>query len=141
MENPNIHNIPYERSRDQKRWKHHSKKEASRQETTERMRKWRSKNKEKNKTNDVRCRVYRLARQKYGKQDSEEKQKFIEEEINKRLERKDAKLDELPFYSAPLQKIELPSLKDLPHQKRTRKSKNTTPSFIPNLPPIYTTMS
>lgn len=36
MENPNIHNIPYVRSRDQKRWKGHSKKVVSKEETTER---------------------------------------------------------------------------------------------------------
>lgn len=36
MENPNIHNIPYVRSRDQKRWKGHSKKVISKEETTER---------------------------------------------------------------------------------------------------------
>ena len=36
MENPNIHNIPYIRSRDQKRWKGHSKKIISKEETTER---------------------------------------------------------------------------------------------------------
>jgi hypothetical protein len=36
MENPNIHNLPYARSRDQKRWKGHAKKMSSRAETTER---------------------------------------------------------------------------------------------------------
>lgn len=36
MENPNIHNIPYVRSRDQKRWKGHAKKVVSKEETTER---------------------------------------------------------------------------------------------------------
>ncbi|GAA5799652.1 hypothetical protein EDC94DRAFT_598126 [Helicostylum pulchrum] len=116
MENPNIHNIPYTRSRDQKRWQGHSKKVSSRQETTERMRKWRAENRDKNKRNDLRCRVYRLARQKYGEQDSVEKQQFIEQEINTRLgkrllnDQKNESLNELPFYSAPLQKIELPSL-------------------------------
>ncbi|KAI7904985.1 uncharacterized protein BX663DRAFT_416013, partial [Cokeromyces recurvatus] len=129
MENPNIHNIPYVRSRDQKRWKGHSKKISSRQETTERMRKWRAENRDKNKRNDLRCRVYRLARQKFGIEDSEEKQKFIHYEINRRLGRrllleqknniqqqqeemnkKKDRLDELPFYCAPLHKIELPSI-------------------------------
>lgn len=36
MENPNIHNIPYARSRDQKRWSGHTKKVSSRADTTER---------------------------------------------------------------------------------------------------------
>lgn len=39
MENPNIHNIPYTRSRDQKRWQGHSKKVSSKAETTERLKK------------------------------------------------------------------------------------------------------
>ncbi|KAI9361846.1 hypothetical protein BD770DRAFT_360511 [Pilaira anomala] len=116
MENPNIHNIPYTRSRDQKRWQGHSKKVSSRQETTERMRKWRAENRDKNKRNDLRCRVYRLARQKFGEEDSIEKQQFIDQEINTRLgkrllsEQKNASLNELPFYCAPLHKIELPSI-------------------------------
>ena len=137
MENPNIHNIPYARSRDQKRWKDHSKKVSSRAETTERMRKWRAENRDKNKRNDLRCRVYRLARQKYGEEDTEEKLQFINEEINRRLDRRmllddesikppiassttSEQLNELPFYCAPLHKIELPSI----HIKR-EKSNNT----------------
>ncbi|OAD05709.1 C2H2-type zinc finger transcription factor [Mucor lusitanicus CBS 277.49] len=163
MENPNIHNIPYVRSRDQKRWKGHSKKVVSKEETTERMRKWRAENREKNRQNDLRCRVYRLARQKYGDHDSAEKQAFVREEIARRLgrrmmmERRESNgsssgggwapplgmrdslrlmspvihysssspssptspsstasstsdIIELPFYSAPQQKIELPSI-------------------------------
>lgn len=131
MENPNIHNIPYTRSRDQKRWQGHSKKVSSRQETTERMRKWRAENRDKNKRNDLRCRVYRLARQKFGEQDSVEKQQFIEQEINTRLgkrllnEQKNESLNELPFYSAPLQKIELPSLTEY-HMKSQPTSPTTT---------------
>ncbi|KAI7896530.1 uncharacterized protein EV154DRAFT_394234, partial [Mucor mucedo] len=117
MENPNIHNIPYARSRDQKRWQGHSKKVSSKAETTERMRKWRAENRDKNKRNDLRCRVYRLGRQKFGEGDSQEKQQFIHEEINRRLgrrllleKRQEECLNELPFYSAPLHKIELPSI-------------------------------
>ncbi|KAI9320772.1 hypothetical protein BX666DRAFT_1231800 [Dichotomocladium elegans] len=168
MENPNIHNIPYVRSRDQKRWKGHAKKVVSKEETTERMRKWRAENREKNRQNDLRCRVYRLARQKYGEHDSPEKQQFVRDEITRRLGRRmmleqklsDAtessslvlprrgrriitisdhhhrhhhthhnhnryrndntmigedvddrtQVSDLPFYSAPQQKIELPSI-------------------------------
>ncbi|KAG1142203.1 hypothetical protein G6F37_007315 [Rhizopus arrhizus] len=125
MENPNIHNIPYIRSRDQKRWKGHAKKIISKEETTEsnndRMRKWRAENREKNRQNDLRCRVYRLARQKFGEHDSIEKQCFVREEIARRLgrrmmlERKASSLtghdlNELPFYSGLQQKIELPSI-------------------------------
>jgi hypothetical protein len=131
------------------------------------MRKWRAENREKNRQNDLRCRVYRLARQKYGENDSSEKQGYVREEIARRLgrrimmERRESSsssvsstcswnsppprmmsppttvhfnappstplliaaaaeatnllsplsdLVELPFYSAPQQKIELPSL-------------------------------
>ncbi|KAI7864611.1 hypothetical protein BDF14DRAFT_1833414 [Spinellus fusiger] len=149
MENPNIHNIPYIRSRDQKRWKGHAKKVVSKEETTERMRKWRAENREKNRQNDLRCRVYRLARQKYGEQDSAEKQNFVRDEITRRLGRRTVSIEhrefsseerwqetvskdsitpyrfssslktgfchlvELPFYSAPQQTIELPSIIDM----------------------------
>ncbi|KAG2188882.1 hypothetical protein INT44_004022 [Umbelopsis vinacea] len=88
LENPNIHNIPYVRSRDQKRWKGHAKKVVSKQETTERMRKWRAENRDKNKRNDLRCRVYRLARQRFGEGDCLAKQAFIRDEIAKRLGRR-----------------------------------------------------
>lgn len=109
------------------------------------MRKWRAENREKNKRNDLRCRVYRLARQKFGEEDSEEKQRFVEEEIDKRLGRRlvleqkkktlpsiridhEKNINELPFYCAPLQKIELPSL-DLSNR---RKSQSTEPAGYAN---------
>ncbi|KAI9030715.1 hypothetical protein CLU79DRAFT_731187 [Phycomyces nitens] len=139
MENPNIHNIPYVRSRDQKRWKGHAKKIISREETTERMRKWRAENRDKNKRNDLRCRVYRLARQRFGDDDSVDKQAFIREEIARRLGKRSmsdiyassARSPEpiqpkstscqatwigLPFYNAPHHKIELPLL-DIPTRR------------------------
>ncbi|KAI8082838.1 uncharacterized protein BX664DRAFT_375802 [Halteromyces radiatus] len=79
--------MPYKRSRDQKRWKNHAKKQISKEETAERMRKWRAANRDKNKRNDLRCRVYRLARQKFGDDDYLEKQIFIQDQINRRLGR------------------------------------------------------
>ncbi|KAK9720526.1 hypothetical protein K7432_004106 [Basidiobolus ranarum] len=88
MENPNIHNKPYERTRDQKRWKDHERKNPSRQELSERMRKWRAENAEKNKDNDTRCRVYRLAKVKFGPDSSPEKQMWIQDEIDKRINRR-----------------------------------------------------
>jgi hypothetical protein len=98
------------------------------------MRKWRAENKDKNKRNDLRCRVYRLARQKYGEDDSEEKQQFIENEIKRRLSRrmlleqqKKSTLNELPFYCAPRHKIELPSINN-----RRPSQSNTEPSSYSN---------
>ncbi|GJJ73378.1 hypothetical protein EMPS_05736 [Entomortierella parvispora] len=84
LENINIHNTPYERTRDQKRWQGHEKKQASRAETTLRMRRWRQANREKNKFNDMRCRVYRNAKDKFGPEESDEKEAWIQAEIEKR---------------------------------------------------------
>jgi hypothetical protein len=52
------------------------------------MRKWRAENRDKNKRNDLRCRVYRLARQRFGEGDCLAKQAFIRDEIAKRLGRR-----------------------------------------------------
>jgi hypothetical protein len=101
------------------------------------MRKWRAENREKNRQNDLRCRVYRLARQKYGEQDSVAKQTFVREEIARRLgrrlivERRDWPAKELPFYSAPQQKIELPSID---HFRSNWSSANSSP-VLPHLSP------
>lgn len=51
------------------------------------MRKWRAANRDKNKRNDLRCRVYRLARQKFQDEESMEKELFIRDQINRRLGR------------------------------------------------------
>ncbi|KAF9435727.1 hypothetical protein BGZ76_005666, partial [Entomortierella beljakovae] len=75
---------PYERRRDQKRWQGHEKKQVSRDETTLRMRKWRNCNPEKNRFNDMRCRVYRNARKIYGEGFSEAKEEYIRSEIERR---------------------------------------------------------
>lgn len=136
------------------------------------MRKWRAENREKNRQNDLRCRVYRLARQKYGENDSSEKQGFVREEIARRLgrrmmmERREANgwtppmrmrngirmmspvhftsppssplisqaallsplsdLVQLPFYCAPQQKIELPSIDKF---TRTNSWSSSPPDF------------
>lgn len=100
------------------------------------MRKWRAENRDKNKRNDLRCRVYRLARQKYGDDDSEEKQQFIHGEINRRLGRRlllekreeEESLNELPFYSAPLHKIELPSIVNMNNKRYSGTSSSSQPS-------------
>jgi hypothetical protein len=108
------------------------------------MRKWRAENREKNRQNDLRCRVYRLARQKYGEQDSVAKQAFVREEIARRLgrrlivERRDwpsKNMVELPFYSAPQQKIELPSIDQF-----TRHSNWSSTSSSPVLPHLSPTL-
>lgn len=144
------------------------------------MRKWRAENREKNRQNDLRCRVYRLARQKFGEHDSAEKQQFVRDEIARRLGRRmmleqraetpDAAsttsttvshqeqhyhqpqlvlprrgrrmhhyhhhhqhASDLPFYSAPQQKIELPSI-DLQRPTFYRASSSLDSPTSPTMP-------
>lgn len=146
------------------------------------MRKWRAENREKNRQNDLRCRVYRLARQKFGEHDSVEKQQFVRDEIARRLGRRmmleqraetpDAasttstnshaiacqeqqhyqpqlvlprrgrrmhhyhhheQASDLPFYSAPQQKIELPSI-DLHRPSFYRASSSLDSPTSPTMP-------
>lgn len=69
-----------------------------RRETAERMRKWRASNAEKSKPlataltadrdNDTRCRVYRVARERFGLTDSPAKAAWIHDEILRRTERR-----------------------------------------------------
>ncbi|KAG0173314.1 hypothetical protein DFQ30_008318, partial [Apophysomyces sp. BC1015] len=127
------------------------------------MRKWRAENREKNRQNDLRCRVYRLARQKFGEHDSPEKQTFVRDEIARRLGRRmgveqretwpvlppheprgnassscrSSKLNdlvELPFYSAPQQKIELPSIDILRPRHWSPTSSSSSLASSPMLP-------
>ncbi|PVU88358.1 hypothetical protein BB561_005903 [Smittium simulii] len=53
-----------------------------------RMQKWRYKNSEKNKLNDLRCRVYRIAKAKFGDVESSEAIDFIIKEIRIRVKKK-----------------------------------------------------
>ncbi|KAJ1928309.1 hypothetical protein IWQ60_002157 [Tieghemiomyces parasiticus] len=63
-------------------------KPRSKADVCERMRRWRAENVEKNRENDMRCRVYRLARQQFGPEDTEEKRAWIQTEIARRTERR-----------------------------------------------------
>ncbi|KAJ2713063.1 hypothetical protein H4R19_002437 [Coemansia spiralis] len=60
----------------------------SKAEVSERMRRWRSENAEKNRLNDLRCRVYRQARIRFGKDPTPEREAWIQSEIFRRLERR-----------------------------------------------------
>ncbi|KAJ2346765.1 hypothetical protein GGF43_004913, partial [Coemansia sp. RSA 2618] len=60
----------------------------SKAEVSERMRRWRSENAEKNRLNDLRCRVYRQARIRFGKEPTPEREAWIQSEIFRRLERR-----------------------------------------------------
>ncbi|PHZ15231.1 uncharacterized protein RHIMIDRAFT_86154 [Rhizopus microsporus ATCC 52813] len=61
-----------------------AKKESIRASNRERKKKWRIHNEERNKDNDLRCRVNKRANKLYGLADSEEKQRWIKEEFEKR---------------------------------------------------------
>lgn len=58
--------------------------EKVRQDNRERKKRWRLHNQERNKDNDLRCRVNKRAVKLFGKEDSPHKQKWIEEEFEKR---------------------------------------------------------
>lgn len=55
-----------------------------RQENRERKKRWRQQNQERNKDNDLRCRVNKRAHKLFGKEESPHKQKWIDEEFNRR---------------------------------------------------------
>lgn len=58
--------------------------EKVRQDNRERKKRWRLHNQERNKDNDLRCRVNKRAVKLFGKEDSPHKQKWIEDEFEKR---------------------------------------------------------
>ncbi|KAI8381284.1 uncharacterized protein BYT42DRAFT_300079 [Radiomyces spectabilis] len=61
-----------------------------RADNRERKKRWREQNEERNKDNDLRCRVNKRAHKLFGKDDSEHKRRWIEEEFLKRqLKRKE----------------------------------------------------
>ncbi|KAJ1645960.1 hypothetical protein LPJ64_002517 [Coemansia asiatica] len=62
--------------------------EKMRQENRERKKRWREVNGERNKDNDLRCRVNKRANQLYGSQSSEAKARWIVEEFERRQQRR-----------------------------------------------------
>ncbi|KAJ2849525.1 hypothetical protein IWW36_002563 [Coemansia brasiliensis] len=62
--------------------------EKMRQENRERKKRWRELNEERNKDNDLRCRVNKRANQLYGAQASEAKEKWIGEEFERRQQKR-----------------------------------------------------
>ncbi|KAI8360710.1 hypothetical protein EDC96DRAFT_513152 [Choanephora cucurbitarum] len=59
-----------------------------RADNRERKKRWRQQNEERNKDNDLRCRVNKRAHKLFGKEDSEHKKKWIEEEFLKRQQKR-----------------------------------------------------
>ncbi|ORX69384.1 hypothetical protein DL89DRAFT_257644 [Linderina pennispora] len=62
--------------------------EKMRQENRERKKRWRELNEERNKDNDLRCRVNKRATQLYGAQSTPAKEKWIVEEFERRQQRR-----------------------------------------------------
>ncbi len=73
--------------------------EKTRISNRERKKKWREENDEKNKDNDLRCRVHKRATLVFGENDTEEKLKWIEEEFTKRKEKRINRLKKNEYIS------------------------------------------
>ncbi|KAI8097288.1 uncharacterized protein BX664DRAFT_326036 [Halteromyces radiatus] len=65
-----------------------AKRESIRTANRERKKKWRIHNEERNKDNDLRCRVNKRAGKLFGEEDSEAKRQWVEEEFEKRREKR-----------------------------------------------------
>lgn len=66
-------------------------KERIRLENRERKKKWREENAERNKDNDLRSRVLKRATLMFGEKDTQEKKAWVDDEFNKRREKRIAK--------------------------------------------------
>ncbi|KAI8968599.1 hypothetical protein BDF20DRAFT_917092 [Mycotypha africana] len=65
-----------------------AKRESIRASNRERKKKWRLHNEERNKDNDLRCRVNKRANKVFGAEDSPQKQAWIQEEFEKRRQKR-----------------------------------------------------
>ncbi|KAI8643286.1 hypothetical protein BD408DRAFT_414999 [Parasitella parasitica] len=65
-----------------------AKRESIRASNRERKKKWRIHNEERNKDNDLRCRVNKRAHKLYGLQESAAKQQWVQEEFEKRRQKR-----------------------------------------------------
>ncbi|KAG1569503.1 hypothetical protein G6F50_006313 [Rhizopus delemar] len=62
-----------------------------RADNRERKKRWRQQNEERNKDNDLRCRVNKRAHKLFGKEDNEHKRAWIEEEFKRRQQKRKEK--------------------------------------------------
>ncbi|KAF9188998.1 hypothetical protein BGZ51_000174 [Haplosporangium sp. Z 767] len=77
-----------------------------RTENRERKKRWREQNEDRNKDNDLRCRVNKRANKLFGKQESEHKTRWIEEEFGKRqMKRKDKERRRNPNASGSVEPV------------------------------------
>ncbi|KAI9762763.1 MAG: hypothetical protein M4579_000115 [Chaenotheca gracillima] len=68
-----------------------AERERVREENRERKKRWRESNAERNKDNDLRCRINKRAKQIYGPSQSAERRAWIESEFNKRRAKRESK--------------------------------------------------
>ncbi|ORZ11950.1 hypothetical protein BCR42DRAFT_420943 [Absidia repens] len=91
------------------------------------MRKWRAANRDKNKRNDLRCRVYKLAREKFQDDECIEKELFIKEQISKRLGRQTRDKKRCWFSSPTSSPVSLSSFSSSSSSSSSFSSKSSSP--------------
>lgn len=84
--------------------------ERTRLENRERKKRWREANEDRNKDNDLRCRVNKRAHKLYGKEPSKAKEMWIEEEFNKRKSKRQEKEGKGPDGNLLIEGTDLSSL-------------------------------
>lgn len=84
--------------------------ERTRLENRERKKRWREANEDRNKDNDLRCRVNKRAHKLYGKEPSRAKDLWIEEEFNKRKSKRQEKEGKGPDGNLLIEGTDLSSL-------------------------------
>ncbi|CCG83879.1 protein of unknown function [Taphrina deformans PYCC 5710] len=84
--------------------------ERTRLENRERKKRWREANEDRNKDNDLRCRVNKRAHKLYGKEPSKAKDLWIEEEFSKRKSKRQEKEGKGPDGNLLIEGTDLTSL-------------------------------
>ncbi|KAK9722187.1 hypothetical protein K7432_002859 [Basidiobolus ranarum] len=113
--------------------------EKLRRENRERKKKWREQNEDRNKDNDLRCRVNKRAQKLFGSEESEEKQRWIQDEFNKRqLKRKEKEQRRVSIFAES--PITLDKSVISTHKPYAPYTPHTSPHSTPYTPPptIYT---
>ncbi|ORZ13594.1 hypothetical protein BCR42DRAFT_418624 [Absidia repens] len=106
----------------------------------ERKKRWREQNEERNKNNDLRCRVNKRAYKLFGKEDSEQKQRWAEEEFVKRqCRRKDKERRRTVMDDAVSSTTHSPSVSSASKKKTLprRIGSHATPEHLPALQEVY----
>lgn len=103
--------------------------ERTRLENRERKKRWREANEDRNKDNDLRCRVNKRAHKLYGKEASKAKDMWIEEEFNKRKSKRQEKEGKGPDGNLLIEGTDLSSLN---HEEMNSVIMSTLSDFAAN---------